>query len=497
MAQKTIVLDYEPQPKQALLHKCHAKQILFGGAAGALPPPGGPGGGPRVKLGGGKSHSGRWDVIGFCLENPGLQAFIFRRSLPELDSNHIQPLKKEMPSELGNFNETRKRFEFYNGSSIQFQYLERDSDCDRIQGTEIHIALADEAGQLTPYQLGYIKSRMRLGNFQPKESQRHLLPRLVMTANPGGQSHNFLKALYIDPAPAESYFYDHTMRDPNNDKDRGWLTMYIPAKMADNKYIDPSYASSFSALPEELGRALREGDWDLVVGSFFGDVWKRDLHVIRPFEIPEHWTKFRSFDWGSASPFSVGWWAVADDHEIYPDGALIRYREWYGSSGRPNVGLRMTAEEVGAGIRSRERGERIDFGVGDPSIWKFDGGPSIGERLSKMGVRFRRADNSRINGWDQVRQRLIGDDGIPMLFVSSECTDTIRTLPVLTHDKHRLEDIDTTQEDHAADDIRYACMARPYQRRAPEIDDDPWRQPTIDEMMAGLDYASKPQGWRL
>ena len=161
------------------------------------------------------------------------------------------------------------------------------------------------------------------------------------------------------------------------------------------------------------------------------------------------------------------------------------------------MGLRMTAEEVGAGIRSRERHERIDFSVGDPSIWKFDGGPSIGERLSKMGVKFRRADNSRVNGWDQVRQRLIGDDGIPMLYVFSDCVDTIRTLPVLTHDKHRLEDIDTTQEDHAADDIRYACMARPWQRRAPEIDEDPWRPPTIDEMMAGLENATKPQGWRL
>jgi hypothetical protein len=68
------------------------------------------------------------------LENPGLQAFIFRRSLPELDGNHIQPMKKEMPVELGSFNETKKRYEFYNGSTIQFQYLERDSDCDRIQG---------------------------------------------------------------------------------------------------------------------------------------------------------------------------------------------------------------------------------------------------------------------------------------------------------------------------------------------------------------------------
>ena len=80
MAKKLIKLDYDPQPKQALLHKCKAKQILFGGAAG-----------------GGKSHSGRWDIIGFCLENPGLNAFVFRRSLPELDGNHIQPMKKELP----------------------------------------------------------------------------------------------------------------------------------------------------------------------------------------------------------------------------------------------------------------------------------------------------------------------------------------------------------------------------------------------------------------
>jgi hypothetical protein len=114
-----------------------------------------------------------------------------------------------------------------------------------------------------------------------------------------------------------------------------------------------------------------------------------------------------------------------------------------------------------------------------------------------MGVKFRRADNSRIAGWDQVRQRLIGDDGIPMLYFFSNCTDTIRTLPVLTHDKHRLEDIDTTQEDHCADEIRYAAQSRMWQRRAPEIEEDPWRSPTIDEMMAGLEHATKPQGWRL
>ena len=78
-----------------------------------------------------------------------MQAYIFRRSLPELESNHIQQIKKELPTELGNFSESRKRFEFYNGSYIQFQYLERDSDCDRIQGAEIHFAGVDEAGQVS------------------------------------------------------------------------------------------------------------------------------------------------------------------------------------------------------------------------------------------------------------------------------------------------------------------------------------------------------------
>ena len=474
---KTIKLEYDPQPKQALLHKCRARQILFGGA-----------------VGGGKSHALRWDCIAFCCENPGLQAYIFRRSLPELESNHIQQIKKELPTELGSFSESRKRFEFYNGSYIQFQYLERDSDCDRIQGAEIHFAGVDEAGQLSAYQLGYIKSRLRLGGYEPKQTQ--YLPRLVMTANPGGISHNFLKALYIDPSPPETYFYDVTMIDPRNKSDKGWLSMYIPSRMEDNKFIDPNYGASLSGLPFELARALREGDWDLVVGSFFGDVFRRDRHVIKPFEIPEHWVRFRSFDWGSTKPFCVGWYTVAQQSDDYPDGALIKYREWYGAAG-PDRGLKLTAEEVAQGIKSREGYERIDYSVADPSIWKWESGPSIGERMAKLGVRFRRADNSRVAGWDQIRQRLIGEDNTPMLYLFETCTDLIRTLPLMQHDQHRPEDINTKQEDHAVDELRYSAMSRSYQRPIPKMEEDIFRPPTIDEMMAGLDNAKPYKTWRL
>jgi len=49
-----------------------------------------------------------------------------------------------------------------------------------------------------------------------------------------------------------------------------------------------------------------------------------------------------------------------------------------------------------------------------------------------------------------------------MIYFFSTCADSIRTLPALQHDPDRPEDVDTESEDHAPDEIRYACMSRPY-----------------------------------
>ena len=176
--------------------------------------------------------------------------------------------------------------------------------------------------------------------------------------------------------------------------------------------------------------------------------------------------KYRAFDWGSARPFSTGWYAVVGETcevqgKTLPRGALVRYREWYGAK-EPNVGLKLTAEAVADGIKAREAGEAIAFGKADPSIWKVDGGPSIAERMGNRGIHWLPADNSRITGWDQMRQRLQGEDDTPMLFVTEDCAHWWRTVPMMQHDTGRLEDIDTDMEDHAADETRYGCMARPW-----------------------------------
>ena len=475
MTSDKIVVDltqhYKAQPQQLKFHNTTARRVLFGGSAG-----------------GGKSAALRNDAYYLAIHCPGLQVYIFRRTLTELEANHIRFIRKELPEILGSWNENRKAFEFTNGSRITCGYAESDSDVDRYQGAEIHYLCIDEAGQFSPYQIGFLCSRNRLGGWSPPEKHAAQLPRIALTANPGGRSHQWLKNTFIDPAPPETIFYDPSTRDPNDPKSKGWTTLFIPAKMSDNKYLDADYAGAFSALPEELARALRDGDWDIVVGSYFGDMFRREMHICKPYNIPRHWLRFRSYDHGSAAPFCVLWFAHAsEDHNtgdrLIPEGALVCYREFYG--GNNNRGLKMTAEAIAAEMRSMERGDpKINYGVGDPSVWKIDGGPSIGERFQKMGITWRKADNSRIAGWDQVRRRLMGDDGLPHLYFFENCTHLIRTLPVLTHDKHRIEDVDTSQEDHAADALRYGVMSRPYLTQAPAVEEDPWREPTLGEWPA-------------
>ena len=167
---------------------------------------------------------------------------------------------------------------------------------------------------------------------------------------------------------------------------------------------------------------------------------------------------------------------------LLPRGALIRYREWYGAE-RPNTGLRLSTEQVAREIADKEAGDKVAYGVLDPSTFRHDGGPPIGETFNRILLRaglapFRPADNTRIpqrgaiGGWDQLRARLTGVDGRPMIYTFSTCVDSIRTIPSLQHDPDKPEDLDTDGEDHAADEWRYACMSRPWLPRKAEPKND-------------------------
>lgn len=129
----------------------------------------------------------------------------------------------------------------------------------------------------------------------------------------------------------------------------------------------------------------------------------------------------------------------------------------------------MLAHEIADGILERERSNdlmnlSIKPGAADTQIWNMDpvGGVSTADEMSARGVDWARADKSpgsRKQGWQRLRRYLKAAAQYPLdeagLFIFSNCTQWIRTVPVLPrYDKDR-DDVDPKAEDHAGDATRY------------------------------------------
>jgi hypothetical protein len=471
-------------PKQWVAFLTEATELLFGGAAGP-----------------GKSHLMRVAAILWCAAIPGLQVYLFRRIREDLYKNHLDG-PKGLRSLLAIWTFTGwckisgDEIRFWNGSVLYLCHCKAESDIYKYQGAEIHVLLIDELTHFTEKMYRYLRGRVRMVGITLPPQYQGKFPRILCGSNPGGKGHLWVKTTFI--AGCEPLKIRRMQKSEG-----GMLRQFIPGRLEDNPSMtedDPEYEAKLLGLGSAtLVAAMRYGDWDVVDGAFFSE-WSNEQHVIPPFAIPQHWLRYRSGDWGSQSPYSIGWWAVVSDDfvlgaRILPRGAIVRYREDYGK-----VGGKLTAEQLGARIaKAEERDPKLGYGVLDPSTFNEDGGPSIAERINgelikKKLISFHKADNARVSksdgpdrggamgGWDQFRNRLVGTarkledfsvdwaTGRPMIYTFSTCVDSIRTIPVLQHDPHRAEDLDTKAEDHAADDWRYACMSRPWIKSLPKDD---------------------------
>ena len=349
-----------------------------------------------------------------------------------------------------------KTWHFVSGASLKMRYLASEESVNSYIGHEYTWMGFDQLDSW-PKQATVDKLKANLRN-------PHGIPsRMVSTANPGGVGHNWIKARYIDPAPPRTLISEGTSA----------TKCYIPATVYDNEILmksDPDYINRLKDSGAEwLVRAWLYGDWDIVAGGMFDDVWKRDVHVIEPFEIPKSWRVDRSFDWGSSAPFSVQWWAESDgtpapNGKVYPRGTLFHIAEWYGCTGNPNEGIKMLASEIARGIIDIEKkmNRRVSPAGADPSIFATSNGTSIADEMARVGVRWEKADNARKAGWEKLRRLMKASLKERMeeagLFVFSTCRQFIRTVPSLPRDGRDMEDLDTSTEDHIADACRYRIM---------------------------------------
>lgn len=449
------IVIWQPQAgPQTDLIRCPVFEVFYGGARG--------GGKTEGSIGDWLEHSntyGQWATGVF-----------FRRKFKQLEQV-VARTRQLFPQIGAKYNEQKAEWIMPGGASLKFRYLERDSDAQEYQGHSYTRVYVEEATNFpTPAPINLLRGTLRSAQGVPVGMR--------LTGNPGGPGHHWVKARYITPDPRGWKILQEEFVGMQGEKlilER----VFIPSKISDNALLyvnDPYYIARLrQAGSEALVKAWLEGDWDLVDGAFF-DCWQAGKHILPAAiwekRISRYALRFRSYDHGYAKPFSVGWYAVSDGTWGLPEGSLIKYREWYGSDGKPNNGLRLTVDLVAKGVISREWipdpddgqlvREPVQYGVADPSIFVRDGGPSIMETQLANGVSWRRADNKRIPGWAEMRRRLVGVNGRPLLYFLSTCDDSIRTIPTLQCDETDPEDLDTEGEDHAADETRYACMSRPW-----------------------------------
>jgi len=432
---------------------------------------------------GGKSFGIRLKAIVLCLKYPGIICMIVRKTYPELQANHVKPLKKMLrcgtKNAIAKYNTQDKEMRFNNGSQILFRYCDTEKDVDRYQGTEVDVLFLDEATQLSEEQITKINACVRGVNEYPH--------RTYYTCNPGGKGHGYIKRLFIDKVYKKGeYAEDYS---------------FIQSLVTDNKALmekDPDYLKRLEALPPKLRKAWLEGRWDVFEGAYFEEFRAtpdpqkcheagiteeqamdehRWTHVIKPFKPPLDWKIYRSYDWGYGKPFSCGWWAV--DY----DGCAYRILELYGCTGTANEGVRWSNKEQFDKIAEIERehpylkGRRIQ-GVADPSIWDGSHGISAAVEAEKHSLWFEPGVNDRIPGWMQVRERLKFDEnGYAMMYFFENCEAIIRTMPLMMYDEHKPEDLDSELEDHACDEVRYFCMMRPIAPRQIEASQKPMLDP--------------------
>lgn len=448
---REIIWEAQEGPQTALL-ACPIFEVFYGGARG--------GGKTEGSIGDWMEHQAAW--------GEGAHGAFFRRNRSDL-ADVIARTQQLFPKLGAKFNQNKSAWVFPNGARLEFEFLERDTDAQKYQGRSYSRIYVEEATQFpSPLPIWKLKACLRSATGVPCG--------LRLTGNPGGPGHNWVKARYITPNPKGMQVFteeEELELEPGKVIRASIDRVFIPSKVWDNKKLlenDPTYILRLKQVGSDtLVQAWLKGDWDIVEGAYF-DEWS-DRHILDTSEwldlIPRNALRFRAHDWGSAKPFSVGWYAVSDgdwgevNGLVIPRGALVKYREWYGAKG-VNVGIKMDAPLVAQGIKEREITDRIRYGVADPSIFIRDGGPSIAEMMAVKGVMWRRADNKRKPGWEQLRYRLVGEGGIPMLYFLDCCEDSIRTIPLLQHDEIDAEDVDTEGEDHAGDETRYAVMSRPW-----------------------------------
>ena len=437
--------------KQQAFIDSQAFETLFGGAAG-----------------GGKSYGQLVDGLLYALKYPKSKQIIFRSTFADLEKSLIRTSMDLYPLSIADYNSSKHTWKFKNGSIVDFGYIQYEKDVYQYQSAEYDVIRFDELTHFTEFMYTYMISRCRGANPYPKC--------IKSSTNPGGVGHNWVKERFIDIGAPNVI---HTCKLETGETT---TRIFIPSLVQDNKFMltyDPDYIKRLDALPEKERRALKYGDWDIFDGQFFTE-FKRDIHVIEPFEIPKDWYIYFVMDYGLDK--LAGYWIAVD----YNNNAYV-FREVYES----NLLVSQARDKI-----KEMTNEQIYLYLAPPDLWNRhkETGKSTADIFEEGDITLYKTNNDRIQGWLQMKEWLKpykDEQGFmtARLKIFNTCKNLIRCLPQVQHDEKRVGDIANEPHEltHSVDAIRGFCVywtqepifmpkkqELPFELQTEEEDEDIW-----------------------
>jgi hypothetical protein len=475
--------------------------LLYGGAAG-----------------GGKSELITYHAHELSMKLPGHRSLLIRTSLPELRRSLIirtqvrysQLKAKATLRSVDNM----KAWWYENGSIIEYGYCARDEDVSQFMSAEYDFIAFDEATQFSAYQMLMISGRLRTSR---KMAAAGVRTHVMFATNPGDKGHQFLYQMLVTPSQygKQAIVYDvsNGFENPDivrlvplpedldelealeidHDPDNHLVAAFVPSTVMDNPFIDPTYRKHLSMLPEIERRQKLLGDWDTFTGQYFKE-FDRERHVVQHFPIPDSWPRFRGIDFGTANPFCCLWGALDPSN-----GVMYIYREAYGKNLTTAEQARLVKK---MSVNEHGKPESIGTTVIDPSTFSNVAGlgTTVAAQYNAQGVVVTKAKNQRVGGWQNMRRYMMPHpvDGEVRLKIFADCQNLIRTLPLMRHDNHNPEDLDSRDEDHAVDALRYLLGCRPYElSKKDKKKYDPGAEGRVQKFMEKLDRQTKRKNiWR-
>ena len=254
----------------------------------------------------------------------------------------------------------------------------------------------------------------------------------------------------MTPLKGFTFVYHDIFLNRNNDPEAWYEFM----EWADNPYLSKEEIAVLEASLDDVAlQARRYGKFAAAEGLVYPE-FDESIHVIEPFAVPPEWQDIISIDPGLNNPLSAHWYAVDYDDNVY-----VVYEHFaagrdvdYHAGEIKNISKRLgwKTDRMGR-VRAL-----IDSAAKQRTL---SGVKSLCELFYERGILVNPdVEKDLFSGIARVKSYLKQDNGLPNVYIFSNCTELIKELKGYYWGKG---DVPRKADDHALDEMRYYLMSKP------------------------------------